>query len=442
MSGLALLAKQLGAQVSGCDRAASEFSELLEREGIEVAIGHDVSHAEAGVEMVYSTAIPADLPELAAAGDMGAILHHRADLLAAATSLRRVIAVSGTHGKTTTTAMIAHCLRACGLDPGYAVGAALSDDDGNVIANAALGSGEWMVVEADESDRSFLLFDPELAVITSVELDHHTTYSSRYEFEQAFRKFAQVTTDRGGTVVVWRPVAERLGSPSPSVTFGLDATADLRAEDVVYGRETTFKLWWGRTEICEVRLTVPGEHNVLNALAALAVCEAAGVDVGSAAAALAGFQPAGRRFERLGQAGGAEIVDDYAHHPTEIEAALAAARAQDPQRLVAIFQPHLYSRTLAFHRELGRALAGADEIFVLDVYAAREPREGRLADVSGKLVADAAADAAGGRPVWWLPTLDETEPVVRRRLRPVTLVLTLGAGDVTELAHRLADGQR
>jgi UDP-N-acetylmuramate--alanine ligase len=383
--------------------------------------------------MVVSTAIPADLPEVEAAERV----LHRSELLEQAARLRRVIAVGGTHGKTTTTAMLAHVLSECGLDPGWAVGAELLDPDGEPRPNARWGSGEWMAVEADESDRSFLRLDPEVAVITNVELDHHTTYASEAEVRAAFGTFLErVPAD--GTVVIWDGADVAPPPGARVVRFGLRPGSDLSAralEPVATG--TRFELLRNGQPVATVDLPAPGEHNVLNALAALAACEVAGCRLEDAAAALAGFRPAGRRFELRGEATGVRVYDDYAHHATEVEATLRAARTLAPQRVVAVFQPHLYSRTLHTHRELGRALALADVVVVLDVYAARELPEGELAGVSGKLVADAAADSAHGRQVWWLPTLPEAERIVAGLVEHGDLVLTLGAGDVEDIAPGL-----
>jgi UDP-N-acetylmuramate--alanine ligase len=438
MSGLALIADALGAEVSGCDQAETPYFAELREAGIDPAIGHDASHALPGTELVVSTAIPADLPEVEAAE----VVLHRSELLEQAARLRRVLAVGGTHGKTTTAAMLAHVLSECGLEPGWAVGAELLDADGRPRPNAAWGSGDWMVVEADESDRSFLRLDPEVAVITNVELDHHTTYASEADVRAAFSSFLQrVPAD--GIVVAWEGAGIEPPPGARVLRYGLGPDADLGARSIEpTASGTRFELVRGGRPLASVELPAPGEHNVLNALAALAACEAAGCRLEQAAAALATFRPAGRRFELRGEADGVRVYDDYAHHATEVEATLRAARTLAPRRLVAVFQPHLYSRTLHTHRALGRALARADVVVVLDVYPARERPEGVLAGVSGKLVADAAADSAHGRPVWWLPTLPEAERVLAGMVEPGDLVLTLGAGDVDGIAGGLLNRLR
>jgi UDP-N-acetylmuramate--alanine ligase len=439
MSGLALVAARLGAEVSGCDRAESPYMRKLRDAGIEPIIGHDPAHGEPGLELVASTAVTDAEPELTEAIGRGATVMRRGPLLAEIAALRRVIAVSGAHGKTTTTAMLAAALESCGLDPGYLVGAELRSGDGAHAANARWGGGEWIVVEADESDRSFLALAPEIAVVTSIELDHHTTYSSELELEKAFADFLERVPE-GGTAVVWEGAPVEVPAGRERVTYGLGPGPGLRALAVdPAGTGVRFALQRDGEPVCTVELPVPGEHNVLNALAALGAAEAVGCALEQAARALAAFRPAARRFEPVGTRDGALVFDDYAHHPTEVEATLQAARGLAPERLIAVFQPHLYSRTLHLHREFGRALALADEVVVLDVYPARERPEGALAGVTGKLVADATADRAGGRTVWWLPSIEDARTMLGRHLGRGDLLITLGAGDVDRLARELVE---
>jgi UDP-N-acetylmuramate--alanine ligase len=419
MSGLALVSHALGARVTGSDRADSPACERLRAAGIAPAIGHDAANYPPGAELVVSTAIPDDNPELSAARAAGATVLHRGDLLGELSRMKRTIAVSGTHGKTTTASMAAHVLRETGRDPGFLIGGELRSAD----TNAAWGEGEWAVIEADESDRSFLKLDREVAVVTNIELDHHSTYSSLAELEQAFAEFA-----RPAELRILGPGVELGGD---ALSFGI-AAGDLRAESVqLVPGGSRFEV-----EGTAFELRVPGRHNVLNALASLAVCRAAGVEPGESAPALAGFTGAARRFEAHGRTpSGALVFDDYAHHPTEVRATLEAARTLGG-RLVACFQPHLYSRTRLLAREFGRALALADLVVVLEVYPARE-EAADFPGVSGLLVAQAAADAAGGRPVWWLPEMDDAERMLAGELHDGDLLMTLGAGDVDGLARRL-----
>jgi len=427
MSGLALVARALGARVTGSDQAESAALERLREAGIEAAVGHDPANLPADAEVVVSTAIPQDNPELAAARAAGATLLHRADLLGELSRMKRTIAVSGAHGKTTTASMAAHALRGAGRDPAFLIGGELR----SAQANAAWGTGEWAVIEADESDRSFLKLARDVAVITNIELDHHSTYATLGDLERAFAEFAEPARLR-----VLGPDVDLPGD-GESIRIGVEGEADLRAErvELLPGR-SRFEV-----EGTPVELRVPGRHNVLNALAALAACRAAGVEPSEAAAALADFDGAGRRFEDHGRtAGGALVYDDYAHHPTEVRATLEAARTlaqADGRRLVACFQPHLYSRTRLLARDFGRALALADLVVVLDVYPARERAED-YPGVSGLLVAQSAADAARGRPVWWLPDMAAAERMLAAELGERDLLVTLGAGDVDRVARALS----
>ncbi len=415
MSGIALIARALGASVTGSDRAESTYTTALRAHGIEPAIGHDAGNVPDGAEVVYSTAVPPDNPERRAAA--GRELH-RADLLAQIAALRRCLAVTGTHGKTTTAAMIVHALQGCGLDPSYVVGGELRDTG----SNAGWGSGAWIVVEADESDRSLLKFEPEIAVLTNAELDHHATYASRLDLEQTLRTFMARAGDHA---VVWeRPELRALCPPG---AVGYDAP------EPNLGPAGSSFAWRGH----DVVLTVPGAHNAVNAAGALTAAALAGADPASAAAVLKDFRGARRRFEHLGEtAAGASVYDDYAHHPTEVAAVIAAARTLAPKRVVAVFQPHLYSRTRALAGGFGAALAGADMSVVVDVYPARERAED-FPGVDGRLVAAAAADAAGGRPVAWLPGFDDARRLLGETLRADDLCLVMGAGDVDRLAREL-----
>src|SRR3954451_2788190 len=373
MSGLAKVARILGAEVTGSDRALH---------------GHDAANVPEGAEVVYSSAIAPDNPERRPP-EM-----HRADLLGELTRLKPTIAVSGTHGKTTTTSMIVHALD----NPSYLVGG----DVRSTGTNADWTDSEWLVVEADESDRSLLELHPTIAVVTNAELDHHTTYASQRDVDDTFRAFLALAREQ--------VVPEDL--------------VRLAERPTVFGE-------------ADVELAVPGAHNRRNAGAALAAVRLAGGDVEAAAERLRSFAGAGRRFERLGTtAAGVLVVDDYAHHPTEGRATIEAARTLGPRRVVVCFQPHLYSRTQREPPAFGNALALADLAVVLDVYPAREKAED-FPGVSGLLVAEAAADATGGPRGVWLPGFDDAERFLRDELRDGDLLLTLGAGNVDALGRRL-----
>jgi UDP-N-acetylmuramate--alanine ligase len=395
MSGLALVCKELGASVSGSDRADSSYMVRLRDAGIAPVVGHAAANLSDGVEVIVSTAIDESNPELALARERGLTVRHRGELLAELCAEKRLIAIAGTHGKTTTTAMLAWALRRIGADPAFFVGGEVPGlGAGEAAANAAWGGGEWVIAEADESDASFLELKPEIAVITNVEMDHHSRWGSLAELQAAFDRFAS-----GARVADFGP-----DSPGPA----------------------------------ELGLAVPGAHNVLNARAALAAAGLAGFGLDEVANAVADFPGVHRRLELKGERNGARLYDDYAHHPTEVRAALSALRGLDPSRLVVAFQPHLYSRTKAFAEQFGAALTLADEVVVLDVYAAREVPVGDLAGVSGLDVARAAADRMGGRPVLWAPTLAQAEAALESRLVPGAVLVTVGAGDVFRVGEALA----
>jgi len=444
MSGLALVAKSLGAEVTGSDRAESSYMERLRAAGIEPKLGHDAQQVPPDAEVVVSTAIPEDNLELIRARERGQTVIHRGELLAELCSLRRLLAVAGTHGKTTTTAMCAWALRAIGADPSFFLGGELpgAGPDGEP-ANAGWGEGDWLIAEADESDASFLKLRPEIAVVTNLELDHHSRWSSLTELAEAFAAFSapasglvcgadvQMPGQEGQRVV--RFALEPSGG-APAQEAELIAT-DIRVEPEGGSR---FRARGAGID-AEVDLRVPGRHNIANALAALGGLSLAGFDAEGCAKALADFPGVARRLELKGKHNGARIYDDYAHHPTEVSATIEAARELGPRRVIAAFQPHLYSRTKALAPELGAALAEADEVAVLDVYPAREQPVGPLAGISGLMVAAEAADHAGGGRVWWLPTAEQAVQALGPRLREGDLLITIGAGDIHRLAEALVD---
>jgi UDP-N-acetylmuramate--alanine ligase len=397
MSGLALVCQELGASVSGSDRADSSYMERLRAAGLAPVVGHDAASLPDEAEVVISTAIDDDNPELRLARERSLGVRHRGELLAELCAEKRLIAIAGTHGKTTTTAMLVWALREIGADPAFFIGGEVPGlGPEGTVGNAGWGAGEWVIAEADESDASFLELAAEIAVITNIEMDHHSRWGSMAELRAAFDRFA------AGAEVA---------------RFDIDSPGPAR-----------------------LSLAVPGAHNVLNARAALAAAELAGFDVDAVAAALAGFPGVHRRLELKGERDGARIYDDYAHHPTEVRAALGALREMSPGRLIAVFQPHLYSRTKALAEQFGAALALADEVAVLDVYPAREQPVGELAGVSGLDVARTAADRMGGRRVFWTPTAAQAKAALEPRLEPGSVLVTIGAGDVFKLGEALVEG--
>jgi UDP-N-acetylmuramate--alanine ligase len=414
MSGLALICDALGATVTGSDKSESSYLERVRAAGIDARLGHDADAVPDGAEVVVSTAVPDSNPELARARERGQRIVHRGELLAELTASRRLIAVAGAHGKTTTAGMLAWILAADGGSPYYLGGELPGLDPAGAATSAGWGEGEWMVAEADESDASFLELRPEVAVITNVELDHHARWGSRAELVDAFRRFAEPAA---GLAMLADPTLARIAADQRLLRYTRDAPGP------------------------KLKMSVPGAHNELNARAALAAIELSGAaDVDAAAARLETFPGMLRRLQRVGEVRGALVYDDYAHHPTEVAAALDALRELGRRRLIAVFQPHLYSRTKALAPRFGAALAAADEIGVLDVYPAREEPVGELAGVSGLDVARAAADRAAGRPVWWLRDVDSAAAALGGRLRDGDLLVTLGAGDVWKLASMLVDG--
>ena len=378
MSALALVARAWGAEVGGSDRARSSYVDRLEAAGIQVAIGHDAASVPEGAEVVVSSAIGEDNPELEVTRARDAKTLRRGELLAELVAMRPSIVVAGAHGKTTTTGMIAFVLDRLGLDPAFLIGGEIPQLDGNARA----GEG-WLVAEGDESDRSLELLRPRIAVLTNVDLDHHATFASENEVRELFDRWLAL------------------------------------APESVRGDEL---------EPVDLELALAGEHNRRNAAAALAALELAGVERDDAERVLPEFSGVGRRFERRGEARGVAVYDDYGHHPREIAATLAAARdTAGSGRVLVLFQPHLYSRTRHLAHELAHALAAADAVAVTSVYAAREEP---VAGVEGRLVVEALAAERPGMPLAWTPELEDAVRFVSRRVRPGDLVLTIGAGDI------------
>lgn len=373
LSGYAVLAKAWGADVAGWDRYETPYLDHVRAAGISVTVSEDVEAAAEGFEAVVSTAFVGQVPGLT-----------RAEFLAELVTQQDSIVVAGAHGKTTTAGMIAFVLDRLGRDPSFLIGGEIPQLDGNARA----GSG-WLVVEGDESDRTIEQLRPKIAVVTNVDLDHHSEFASRAEVEQLFERW----------------LAE--------------------VPQVVRGDEL---------EPVDFELAVPGEHNRRNAAAALAALQLVGVAPEEARAHLAEFTGAGRRLERRGEAGGVAVLDDYAHHPAEIAATIAAVR--NGGRVLVLFQPHLYSRTRHLADELGAALASADIVAVTEIYRAREePIEG----VSGKLVVDALGAARPGMTVGWMPTVEQGATFLARRARPGDVALTVGAGDVDQAVPLLLE---
>jgi UDP-N-acetylmuramate--alanine ligase len=471
MSGIAAVLAALGVAVTGSDLKISRYTRHLEECGVPVRIGHEASQVGGAALVVISSAIPAGNPELQEARRRGLPVLQRAEMLARIMATRRGVAVAGTHGKTTTSSMITHALLRCDRRPTFVVGGDLND----VGSNAGVGVGEWLVAEADESDGSLLYLRPEVAVVTNVELDHHANYRCLADVRDVFRRFVALLPPSGRLVVAREGGTDFLAGETEAavVRYGIagadavagsgaaaghagaghaadhsaghaadhsaghaaDSAADLtalveRADD----RGSVFEVREGGERLGRVELRVPGEHNVLNALAALAALAHTGVGFDEAAPHLATFSGAARRYQEIGRHDGVVVIDDYAHHPTEVAATLKAARSGSYRRIIAVFQPHLFSRTRYLQREFGRALTLADEAIVTDIFPAREEPE---PGVTGKLVVDAYLLERPGGPVFYLPRLGDAVRHLETRLRPGDLVLTIGAGDVLHVGERL-----
>ncbi|MEV7244199.1 UDP-N-acetylmuramate--L-alanine ligase [Streptomyces sp. NPDC093248] len=437
MSGIAKILAQRGAEVAGSDAKESATAEALRALGATVHIGHAAGHlAEDASCVVVSSAIREDNPELVRAAELGIPVVHRSDALAALMRGLRPIAVAGTHGKTTTTSMLAVSLGELGLRPSYAIGGDL-DAPGS---NALHGEGDIFVAEADESDRSFHKYAPEVAIVLNVELDHHANYASMDEIYESFETFAGRIVP-GGTLVISadhegaRELTRRLAGSVRCVTYGEAEDADVRVLSIVPqglrsevtavldGQELTFTV------------SVPGRHYALNAVAALTAGAALGVPAAGLANALAAYTGVKRRLQLKGEAAGAQVIDSYAHHPTEMTADLEAMRAAaGDARILVVFQPHLFSRTQELGKEMGQSLALADASVVLDIYPAREDP---IPGVTSELIIEAAR--AAGADVTAVHDKAEIPAVIAGMAKPGDLVLTMGAGDVTDLGPKILD---
>jgi len=439
MSGIAELLANLGYTVSGSDEKRSEVTARLERTfGVMVYEGHAGEQVGDADVVVYSSAVRPGNPEIAAARQRGIPVIPRAEMLAELMRLRFAIAVAGSHGKTSTTSMIALVLERAGLDPTAVIGGRLSAFG----SNARLGQGDYMVAEADESDRSFLMLWPSIAVVTNIDHEHMESYGSMADLQQAFVDFANKVPFYGAVVACaddgnLRAILPRI--TRRVVTYGLDSCdAHVQGTDVELGAFGGRCVVRRRTAdavdvLGPLELAVPGRHSLQNALAAVAVGERVGLEFGRIAEALAGFHGAERRFERHGEVDGVLIVDDYGHHPTEIAAVMDAARATLDRRLVVAFQPHRYSRTERLMDAFGPALQGADEIVLTDIYAAGEEP---IAGVTVERLAESIR-AGARRPVHLARTLDEVVTETLRIVRPGDAVITLGAGSIGTVPKRL-----
>ncbi len=431
MSSLAELFLRRGVPITGCDANPAAAGDL-QRLGV-VVTGHDPSHVETARALVVTSAMPKDHPELVRARELGVPVIRRAEALGEVTANRELVGIAGTHGKTTTTVMTAAALAAAGRDPTVIVGGRVAAWEGNLLS----GGDTLYVVEADEYDRSFLALTPTVAVVNNIEADHLDIYADLADIKQAFAQFV-----RGArTVVLNADDAGANSLPTPSsaeiMRFGIDSPdARVVARDLVLEPTgSSYRVVFDDESLGSVRLQIPGRHNVLNSLAAVSGGLALGADFGALARGLATYAGVERRFQVLGEARGVAVVDDYAHNPGKVAAVVATARIAYPnRRLVVAFQPHLFTRTRDFAGEFGASLAGADAVFLTEIYPAREQP---IAGVTSQLVADAVA-AAGGNVVWRGERAN-LGAALAAAVRNGDLVLTVGAGDITKTGPELLE---
>jgi UDP-N-acetylmuramate--alanine ligase len=439
MSGIAELLANLGYQVSGSDAKRSDVTDRLERLGVRVMPGHDARHVGSADVVVVSSAIAADNPEVEEARRRHVPVIPRAEMLAELMRLRYGIAIAGAHGKTTTTSMVALVLERAGLDPTAVIGGRLSAFG----SNARLGRGDYMVAEADESDRSFLKLSPSIAVVTNIDHEHMESYGSWEALQQAFADFANKVPFYGAVVACADDAAVRELLPRVTrraITYGFDREGcDVTGRDLALEAFGSHALVSHRTkdrglvELGPLHLRVPGRHNALNALAAVAVGLELGVPYARITSALEEFCGAERRFQLTGEEAGVMVVDDYGHHPTEIAAVVAAARAGIDRRVVVVFQPHRYTRTGQLMDAFGPALSGADEVFLTDIYAAGERP---IPGITIEALTDAIRLTARC-PIHLVKSLDDVPAAVAARASSGDLIITLGAGSIGTLPERI-----
>jgi len=435
MSGIAELLVNLGYQVTGSDVQPTDITARLESLGVRVVQGHDARNVSDAEVVVYSSAVRPGNPEMVAARERGLAVVPRAELLAELMRLRQGIAVAGSHGKTTTTSMIALVLDVAGLDPTAVIGGRVS----SFGSNAKLGRGKYLVAEADESDRSFLTLEPRFAVITNVDREHLEAYRDFDDLKAAFVQFANAIPSNGVVILCWDDAhlrAMRADIRRPVVTYGLDDSADVVAADVRlkgFGSVSTVRARrpGGRSvDLGKLPLSIPGRHNVLNALAAVAMSRELGIAWSDIARALGGFQGAERRFQRRGEERGISVIEDYGHHPTEIAAVVATAKPIAEGRLIVAFQPHRFTRTQFLMHEFGRAFSGADVVVLTDIYAAGEDR---IDGVTLEALADRVrADFKGTLHV--VPALSDVARELATVAAPGDLIVLLGAGSIGSIA--------
>jgi UDP-N-acetylmuramate--alanine ligase len=429
MSGLAEILRSMGFEVSGSDLKEGDNTGRLKRLGVQIRVGHDAAHVQGADVVVYSSAVAKDNPEVRAAHAAGIPLIPRGEMLAELMRVKYAVVIAGSHGKTTTTSLVATVLRAAGLDPTVVVGGRMA----SLGSNARLGAGDLLVAEADESDGSFLRLSPTIAAITNVDPEHLDFYGSHEALKQAFVQFAESVPFYGLAVLCFDHPHVRDLLPKINrryVTYGESRQADYVADSIVYrGLETSFQVQHQGRNLGEFVVRMPGQHNVLNCLAVIAISDELAVPLDVVKEALATFRGVARRFTLVSEPHGVTLVDDYGHHPEEIRATLNAARHAFAKRVLVAFQPHRYTRTRALFQEFARAFDQADEVYVSDVYAAGEAP---LPGVTGEALAQ-AIESHGHRHVEFVAGRDELAERLSRAAQPGDVVIALGAGDINRV---------
>jgi UDP-N-acetylmuramate--alanine ligase len=433
MSGIAEILFNLGYRVTGSDSRPSETTERLGKLGIQVRNEHAGENVKEADVVVISSAVREDNPEVISAKNRRIPVIRRAEMLGELMRMKYGIGIAGTHGKTTTTSMVGEILSEGGLDPTIVVGGKVV----NLSSHARLGNGELMVTEADEYDRSFLRLTPTIAVVTTLEPEHLDYYRDFEEIKSAFSEFVNKVPFYGRVILCWdeknlRELIPRI--ERPITTYGLSAGADLGASSLEFeDNRSTFKVQLKGETVGEITLSVPGSHNVKNALAAIGVALELDLSWDKIRGGLEKFRGVHRRFEIKGEARGVMVVDDYAHHPTEIEATLKGAKSGWKRRIITVFQPHLYSRTRDFHEEFGQVLLGSDVLVVTDIYPAREkPMPG----ITGDLVCE-SAKRLGHKDAFYVPRMEDVAFFLRKMVKKNDMVITMGAGDVHKVGEEL-----
>lgn len=435
MSALARVLLEMGYRVSGSDVARQELTDKLAAKGATVFIGHQAEHVRGADLVVYSTALPKDNVEIVAAEELNIPIIHRSQMLARLLNERKGIAVAGSHGKTTTSSMIALVLEDNRLDPTYIIGGEIM----NVGSNAKAGKGDVVVAEADESDGSFLQYYPQYAIVTNIEADHLENYDGNFEnLKQAYANFLHQVKPGGKAIICADD--EHIAGMIPrltcdKITYGIKKDADYKATNIVLGdRKARFDVEHEGRVIGQMSLSVPGMHNVYNALAALIACLEVGLTFEQVASSIVKFRGAKRRFQVMGEYDGILVIDDYAHHPTEIEATISAAKVTG-KRIIAVFQPQRYTRTYFLLEQFSRAFSEADEVMLTDIYS--PAGEKRIEGVSAERLAQMIRVNSNPN-VSYYPTQDEVLAALRAKVKPGDLVLTMGAGDIWKVAEKLA----